>query len=382
MAKTLADLRPVYVVGIGWHRYQEMSGTTYVTLGLQAVRQALDDAGIAWPEVESSYVGTALLGMACGRPMLRHLGASGNSIVHIENASASGSTAFRHACIEVASGISDVALAVGVDKPAKTERGERQAGIPQLAADAIVPFTHFALLTNGYMNAHGVAIEDIARVAVKNHGNGAKNPNAHRQRARTLDEVMSGRRVSGDLTTLQCCPVGEGAAAVIVASEDGIRRLGIDPGRAVRVTSSVARSERVYPPGAGFDAELTRETTAMALEQAGLKPSQLDIVELHDAFTVEELHYVEAMGICKAGQSVHLLKDGALDIGGQVAVNPSGGLIAMGHPIGPTGIGQIGEITMQIRGEAGERQHKGAKTGLAHMVGVGAVCYVHTLQAP
>jgi acetyl-CoA acetyltransferase len=381
MAKTLADLRPVYVVGIGWHRYQEMSGTTYVTLGLQAVRQALDDAGIEWPHVESSYVGTALLGMACGRPMLRHLGASGNSIVHIENASASGSTAFRHACIEVASGISDVALAVGVDKPAKIERGERQAGIPQLAADAIVPFTHFALLTNGYMNAHGVAIEDIARVAVKNHGNGAKNPNAHRQRARTLDEVMSGRRVSGDLTTLQCCPVGEGAAAVIVASEDGIRRLGIDPGRAVRVTSSVARSERVYPTGTGFDAELTRETTAMALEQAGLKPSQLDIVELHDAFTVEELHYVEAMGICKAGQSVHLLKDGALDIGGQVAVNPSGGLIAMGHPIGPTGIGQIGEITMQIRGEAGERQHKGAKTGLAHMVGVGAVCYVHTLQA-
>src|SRR5690606_13874021 len=227
-----------------------------------------------------------------GRPMLRHLGASGNSIVHIENASASGSTAFRHACIEVASGMSDVALAVGVDKPGKTrrERGEQQAGIPQLAAEAIVPFTHFALLTNGYMNAHGVSIEDIARVAVKNHGNGAKNPNAHRQRARTLDEVMSGRRVSGDLTTLQCCPVGEGAAAVIVASEEGIRRLGIDASRAVRVTSSVARSERVYAPGAGFDAELTRETTALALEQAGLKPSQLDIVELHDAFTVEELH--------------------------------------------------------------------------------------------
>lgn len=380
MAKTLADLRPVYVVGIGWHRYQEMSGTTYVALGLQAIRQALADAGVAWDEVESSYVGTALLGMACGRPMLRHLGASGNSIVHIENASASGSTAFRHACIEVASGMSDVALAVGVDKPAKSERGERQAGILQLAADALVPFTHFALLTNGYMNAHGVSIEDIARVAVKNHGNGAKNPNAHRQRARSLEDVMAGRRVSGELTTLQCCPVGEGAAAVIVASEEGIRRLGIDASRAVRVTSSVARSERVYPAGTGFDAELTRETCALALEQAGLKPSQLDIVELHDAFTVEELHYVEAMGICPPGQSVHMLKEGALDIGGKVAVNPSGGLIAMGHPIGPTGVGQIGEIAMQLRQEAGDRQHKGAKTGLAHMVGVGAVCYVHTLQ--
>lgn len=382
MAKSLAELRPVYVVGVGWHRYQEMSDATYVTLGLQAVRQAIEDAGIPWPEVESSYVATALLGMACGRPMLRHLGATGNPIVHIENASASGSTAFRHACIEVASGMSDVALAVGVDKPAKKERGERQAAIPQLAADAIVPFTHFALLTDAYMHAHKVSIEDIARVAVKNHGNGANNPNAHRQRARTLDEVMSGRRVSGELTTLQCCPVGEGAAAAIVASEEGIRRLGIDMARAVRVTSSAARSERVYPAGTGFDAELTRETVEIALRQADLSPADLDIIELHDAFTVEELHYVEAMGICAPGQSVHMLKEGALDIGGKVAVNPSGGLIAMGHPIGPTGIGQIGEIAMQLRGEAGARQHKGARTGLAHMVGVGAVCYVHTLQAP
>jgi acetyl-CoA acetyltransferase len=381
MAKTLKDLRPVYVVGIGWHRYQPLSETPYVMLGLPAIRQALSDARIAWPDVESSYIGTGLLGMAAGRAMLKHLGATGRPLVHIENASASGSAAFRHACIEVAAGIADVSLAIGVDKPGMVQRAFTKTGIGNLADDAIVPFTHFALLTNEYAHKHGVKPQDVALVAVKNHRNGALNPNAHRQQERSLDEILGGKPVSGTLTALQCCPVGEGAAAVIVASEDAIKRLGIDPGRAIRVTASAASSE-----GAGAhataDAAITKDTIADALKQASLAPTNVDVLELHDAFTVEELHYVEAMGVCKPGQAIHLLKEGAFDIGGQMAVSPSGGLIAMGHPIGPTGVGQIGEITMHLRGEAGARQHKGAKVGLAHMVGLGAVCYVHVLQRP
>jgi len=379
MARALNELRPVYVVGIGWHRYQNPSETPYVTLGLTAIREALADARIEWPAVESTYVATALLGMASGRPMLRHLGATGAPLLHVENASASGSTAFRHACIEVASGISDVALAIGVDKRNPVRRSD--TGIDHLADDAIVPFTHFALLTNEYASRHGASADDIALVAVKNHRNGAKNPNAQRQQERTLEEIMSGKKISGSLTTLQCTPVGEGAAAAIVASEDGLRRYGINPDRAVRVIASAGRSERVYAQGIGFDTALTWETTEAALTEARLTPADLDIIELHDAFTVEELQYVEAMGLCKEGQGIRMLKDGALDIGGSCAVNPSGGLIAMGHPIGPTGIGQIGEIVMQLRGEAGARQHRGARTGLAHMVGVGAVCYVHILQS-
>lgn len=382
MATTLAQMRPVYVVGVGWHRYQSLSETPYVGLGLTAVRAALADAGIAWPEVESAYMATALLPMAPGRPMLRHLGATGLPIVHIENASASGSAAFRQACMEVASGLSDVVLAVGVDKPGggPVARGEQSSGIGHLADDAIVPFTHFALLADQYAQRWGVSHDDLARVAVKNHGNGAKNPHAQRQQARTLDEVLGGRAVSGRLTTLQCTPVGEGAAAVIVASEAAIRRLGIASDKPVRVTGSAARSQRVYDEPTRFDANLTAETAQLAIAESGLRPEQFDIVELHDAFTVEEVEYVEAMGMCGPGQAVPLLKEGAWDIGGRCAVNPSGGLIAMGHPIGPTGLGQIGEITLQLRGAAGPRQHAGAKTGLAHMVGVGAVCYVHTLQ--
>jgi acetyl-CoA acetyltransferase len=227
-----------------------------------------------------------------------------------------------------------------------------------------------------------VNVDDVALVAVKNHRNGAKNPHAQRQKERTLEEVVSGRRVAGSLTVLQCTPIGEGAAAVIVASEEGIRRLGIDMARAVRVVASTGRSERFYNSDVGFDAALTKETIEIALGEAQVSAADLDVIELHDAFTVEELLYLESIGLCGDGQAVGLLKEGALDIGGRCAVNPSGGLIAMGHPIGPTGVGQIGEITLQLRGEAGARQQPGARTGLAHMVGVGAVCYAHILQRP
>lgn len=383
MPKTLKDLRPVYVVGAGYHRYQPLSETTFVTLGLAAVRGALADAGIEFPAVESAFVATALLPMAPGRPILRHLGASGIELIHIENASASSSAAFRKACIEVASGLVDVALVLGVDKPPTSGprgRAEAKTGIGNLADDAIVPFTHFALLADQYTQRWGVDPNDVARVAVKNHANGAKNPNAHRQQVRTLEEILGGRPVAGNFTTLQCTPVGEGAAAVVVASEDAIQRLNISGDKPVRVTGSASRSQRVYDDNTTFDANLTSETTEICLREAGLRPDQLDIVELHDAFTVEEVQYVEAMGLCAPGRAVPMLKEGAWDVGGRCAVNPSGGLIAMGHPIGPTGVGQIGEIALQLRGAAGARQHKGAKTGLAHMVGVGAVCYVHTLQ--
>jgi acetyl-CoA acetyltransferase len=382
MTTTLNDLRPVYVAGVGFHRYQFVSDSPYVELGLTAVRATLADAGLAWPAVESAYFAKALLPMAPGRAMLRHLGATGIPIVHVENASASGSAAFRHACMEIAAGLADVVLVVGVDKPMPAGRAESLARIGSLADDAIAPFTHFALLADAYASRTGASVEDIALVAVKNHRNGSKNPFAQHQKERSLEEILGGKKIAGGFTSLQCTPVGEGAAAVIVASEEGLRRHGLGLDRAVRVASSAGRSQRVYDDATRYDAMLTQETAAIALKDAQITTAELDVVELHDAFTVEEVEYVEAIGLCADGQAVPLLKEGAFDIGGRCAVSASGGLIAMGHPIGPTGVGQIGEITRQLRGEAGLRQHPGARTGLAHMVGVGAVCYVHILQRP
>ena len=380
MRKTIREMRPVYVVGIGLHKYQYMSDTTFVTLGVTAVREALHDAGIEFRAIESAYTGTALIGMAVSRPILRHLGASGIAMAQVENASASGSTAFRQASLDVASGISDVALAIGVDKPAPLAAAASKANIRDLVGSRVVPFTHFALLANEYMNRYGVKPEQVAAVAVKNNRNGAKNPYAQRQKAVTLEEVMAGSPISGSLTRLQCCPVGEGAAAVIVASEDAIAKFGIDRKRAVKVIASVTRTEHVYRGAKNFDAELTRETTAQAYEEAGVGPKDLDLIELHDAFTIEELLYVEAMGLCAEGEGAAMIASGAVDIGGKCAISASGGLLAMGHPIGPTGAGQVVEITRQLRGEAGSRQQPNARIGLAHMVGIGAVCVVHILQ--
>ncbi|MBT0566836.1 thiolase family protein [Williamsia sp. CHRR-6] len=379
MTVTLARQRPVYVAGVGWHPYQKPSATPYVQLGLTAVRQALTDAGLTWPAVESAYTGTSMLGMAASRPMLKHLGVTGIPMTQVENASASGSSAFRLACLDVASGYSDVSLALGVDKPAPIPPAGTRSGVPDLSGSYVAPVTHFALLADEYMNTYGATAEQVAGVAVKNYSNAALNPNAQRPKAYGLADVLGGPVISGVFTRLQCCPVGEGAAAVLVVSDDGIDALGIDRSRCVRVLASVQRSEELY--GAkSFDAELTRTTTEIAYEQAGITPADLDLVELHDAFTIEELQYVEAMGLVGEGEAAAALERGHFARGGTVAVNTSGGLLGSGHPIGPTGVGQIGEITTQIRGEAGARQHAGARTGLAHMVGLGAVCVTHVLQ--
>ena len=377
--KKLLSERPVFVVGIGLHPYQRRSEATYVRLGLTAVREALTDAGVAWRDVESAYTGTALLGMGSSRIMLSRLGATGIPMTQVENASASGSSSVAQGCLEISSGRSDVVLALGVDKPRSgLGAAPGQAGIENLEGGAVVPFTHFALLASEYMHAHGVSDEQVAMVAVKNHRNGSLNKFAQRQKVRTMNDVLS-EPISGSLTRLQCCPVGEGAAAVILASEDGIKRLGLDASRAVRIIGSATRTEGLYGEGIGIDAALTSETGAEAFEEAGIEPSDLDVLEVHDAFAIEELLYAEALGLCKAGEAASLIESGYFDIGGQCALSPSGGLLAMGHPIGPTGVGQVVEVTRQLRGEAERRQQPNARLGMAHMVGVGAVCVVHVL---
>ncbi|HET9173132.1 MAG TPA: thiolase family protein, partial [Actinospica sp.] len=327
----------------------------------------------------SAYTATAMLGMAVSRPMLKHLGATGIPMTQVENASASGSSAFRLACMDVAAGTSDVSLVLGVDKPSAAAITATKTGVVASAADRVSLITHFALLADEYMHTYGATREQLAAVAVKNYSNSALNPNAHRRTAYSLDEVLAGPAISGVLTRLQCCPIGEGAAAVLVVSDDAIDESGLDRSRCVRVLASVQRSEELYG-SKSFDAELTRATTELAYRQAGISPDDLDLVEMHDAFSVEELQYLEAMGLAGEGQAAIALAAGHFSRGGRVAVNTSGGLLGAGHPIGPTGVGQIGEITMQIRGEAGARQHPGARTGLAHMVGLGAVCVVSVLQ--
>jgi acetyl-CoA acetyltransferase len=374
----ITDLRPVHVVGIGLHPYQYPTETSYIELGLHAVREALTDAGVPWPSVEAAFVGTARLGMAAGVPMLRYLGMTGLRVSQVENASATGSTAFRQAVAEVASGLADVAIAIGVDK-ARGKIAAADTGITPISPASDIPFARYALLTERYLAEAGYTREQIALVAVKNHGNGALNPYAQRRKTRTLEEVLAAPSVAGPLNSLQITPQGEGAAAVIVMSEEALERYGVSRDRTVRVAASATTSDQAFD-GQNADVALTVSATNAAYEEWGGDPKDLDIVEVHDAFAIEELLFVEAMGLCPPGSGAAELAAGSFNIGGRTAVSPSGGLLAMGHPLGPTGLGQIVEITRQLRGEAGPRQHEGAKTGLAHMVGIGPVCVVHILE--
>lgn len=380
MTRRLSTFRPVFVVGVGLHRYQPATSTPYPVLGLAAVRQALEDARLAWPEVESVFHGTTGLGLSPSRAMLRHLGETGISMQQVENASASGATAFRLAALEVATGVSEVSLALGVDKPTPRPVAEHATGIRPVERVTENPFTQSALLAQDYMQRHGATVEDLARVAVKNHANGAANPYAHRQQRRSLEEVLAAAPVAGPLTSLQCCPVGEGAAAVLVASERAIARLGLPLRRCIRIASSTQRTEISTAEPSAYHAELTRQTSVEALEAAEVSARQVDVIELHDACSAEELFYLEAIGVAPLGEAGRMLEAGAFHVGGEVAVNASGGLLAMGHPIGPTGLGQIVELTRQLRGEAGPRQHPSARVGVAHMVGIGAICVMHVLR--
>ncbi|NKC33440.1 thiolase family protein [Falsiroseomonas selenitidurans] len=377
----MRGLRPVRVVGIGMHRYQFASETPFPAIGLAALRAALDDAGLAWPAVTSACIGTATLGMAAGRVMLRHMGSTGLEVTQVENASASGSSAFRLACLQVASGQHEVVLALGVDKHGGAQRAAERDGLPRLSPAADLPLVQFALLARAWRESHGVTLADMARVAVKNHGNAARNPFAQFRKPRTLEQVLASAPVAGDLTALQCCPRGEGAAAVIVASEDSIARFGLERRRAIRVLSSHASSDHSGAETAFGVVETVRRSGAATLAAAGIGPQDLDIVELHDAFSIEEIIYAEALGLCPPGAGPARLRDGSWEIGGgRCAVNPSGGLIGMGHPLGPTGIGQVAEIVRQLRGEAEGRQQPGARTALAHMIGLGFVAVGHVLQ--
>jgi acetyl-CoA acetyltransferase len=383
MSRDLLKERPVHVVGIGLHKYQFPSDTPYPVLGLTAIREALADAGLRWTDVDAAVVGTAALGMATGRVMLRHLGSTGLEVEQVENASASGSTAFRLACLQVASGEREVVLAVGVDKFGDGRRAALKDGLPMLSPTAHIPLVKFALLVRRCMREYGLTAADLAQVAVKNHGNASLNPYAQFRKPRTLEQVLNAPKVAGELTSLQCTPRGEGAAAVIVASAQAMTRLKLDTLRAVRVRASVSTSEALAedaPAGVPPIIDMVRTSSLAALDAAGVSARDLDLVELHDAFSVEELVYSEAIGICERGEGAHYLRRGASMIDGDCAVNASGGLIGMGHPLGPTGLGQIAEITRQLRGEAGSRQHRDARLGLAHMIGLGSVAVAHVLS--
>ena len=371
-------MRKVAVIGVGLHPYGKWNDKKPKELAATAISSALTGAGLAWKDVQSAFCGHINLGMTAGARLLEPIGQTGLSITNVENASASGSYAFRGAYFDVASGEFEVALALGVDmlprrepKPIPTDKSEVKPPRP-----ASAPMLKFAQDAQAHMKKYGTTLDQLAQVSVKQHYNGARNPFAQYQEEVTLEQVHNARMVAEPLTVLHCCPMGDGAAAAILVSEDVVKRLGIK--HPIWITASVSQSVRAETPEL---TALTESTAREAYKRAGIGPEDLGLVELHDAATIEEIMYVESLGLCAEGQGGKLVEAGATAITGRIPVNTSGGLLAMGHPFGPTGIGQIAEIFWQLRGEAGKRQiPTPPKVGLAHMIGLGGTCIVHVLQ--
>jgi acetyl-CoA acetyltransferase len=311
--------------------------------------------------------------------MFNHLGSTGLACTQVENASASGSSAFQMAVHEVALGRRDVALAVGVDKYGDQVRAVSKEAVNRLADTAAIPLVKYAIMAEYLSKEKGLTGADLAMVASKNAPNASKHPFAQFQKPRTVEQVLAANTVAGTTTSLMCCPRGEGAAAAIVCSEEAIRRLGISA-EPIRVTASALQSEKPQVGREIPSVTLAQEVTEKVYAEAGITADDLDCVELHDAFAIEEILYTETFGLAPKGAGQHFLREGGSAIGGKCCVNSSGGLIGQGHPLGPTGIGQIHEIVNQLRGRNGVRQQPDAKIGMAHMIGLGSIAIAHILQ--
>ena len=376
--------RGVSVVGVGMIPFGKYPERSLADLAWPAVKAALADAGAAPKEIDAAYCGAAFAGMLAGQRILGRIGLTGIPVVNVENACSSSAAALREAVLAVRSGESDVALVIGVEKLSKFGGGT----IPleeedwEVRQGLLMPAL-YAMRAQRYMHEHGLTREQLAAVAVKNRKHGALNPDAQMRKPVTLDEVLASRPVAEPFTLLQCCPAGDGAAAVVLCASTLARRFRRDP---ITVAASHLASGKFVP---GFRDMTTPEITVRcvkeAYEEAGLGPQDLDVVELHDAFTIAELIYYDAFGLCERGTAGEYLASGATTFGGEVVVNPSGGLLAKGHPVGATGAAQVVEIVRQLRGEAGERQVDGAKVGLTHATGGGiagfdhGACAIHVL---
>ncbi|KOS57591.1 thiolase family protein [Rhodococcus rhodochrous] len=386
-------MRDVYIAGVGMTPFGKFFETPVRSHAEQACAEALADASMTADEVGAVFFGNAVSGVITGQEMirgqvaLRNTGLLGVPIFNVESACASGSSAFHLAWTQVASGAVDVALAIGAEKLTHVDKtksfaaigtavdlsmadelkarfpggaGQEHDGASTLSNSFFMDL--YAGIARDYMDRTGATAEDFAKVAAKNSAHGALNLKAQYRTPRTVDEILASRTVASPLTLLMCSPIGDGSAAVLLCSEEYAARAS-DP---VRVRASVFLSGHNKPePHQGGVERAARK----AYEIAGVGPEDLDVVEVHDAAAPAELIVSEDIGLCPPGDGPKLLESGATTLGGRVPINPSGGLLSKGHPIGATGCAQLVELVEQLRGRAGERQVPNARIGLAENAG-------------
>ena len=376
-------MRETVIIGVGMTRFSQYKDRGYVDLGVEAVMKALDDAGVTWPQIERAYCGASMpVGPFAGNRVGHELGLSGVPIVNVDNASASGNSAFHLAHLAVATEQCEIALAFGVGQLGRrmADSSGQEDELRKMMARAYGnAMTIFALAARRRMEVFGTSVETFARIAVKSKQYGSMCPTAQIQKPFTLEQVLEARPIADPLTLPMCCPVGDGGAAVVVTTPAVAARIGAT--QPIKILSSLMFGETFQEEQAWGHARILARGAAEAYEMSGIGPPDFDVVQLHDATANEELEYYEALQLCGPGEGDRLVHDGDTALGGRLPVNTDGGLISRGHPLGPTGCAQVHEIVTQLRGRAGDRQVENARTALIQMTGAGEVFFLHTLQA-
>ena len=379
-------MREVAVIGVGQSTFGKFPQRSAVELGREAVLAALNNASVSPKDIQVAYASRLYDVGTMAQAILKEVGIRGLEMVNVENACAGGSTAFRGVWKDIATGLCDIGIAIGVESmttspiahklipPAKDDL-EGQLGLTMPGI--------FAILARRQMKEYGATLEDFAMISVKNHHHGCLNPFAQYRKEFTVEEILNSRMICDPITLLQCCPNTDGAAATILCSIKIAKRYTTKPIKVIG--SALLSGDYTYLQKDITISPLGSKTAKMAYEMAGVGPEDIDVVELHDAFANEEMLRYEELGLCEPGEGVRLVREKATWVGGKIPVNPSGGLLALGHPLSASGVRNIAEIVWHLRGQAGERQTPNAKVGLAHMLG-GAVagleagaCGIHIL---
>jgi benzoylsuccinyl-CoA thiolase BbsB subunit len=378
-------VREVCVAGIGMIRFGRYADRSIEDLGREALLHALTDAGVGRRQIQETFCGTGYGGALLGQRILRDLGMTGMPITNVENACSSGTSALREAVAAVSMGRTDVALVLGVDKLTRFGGGTIPLELTDIeAGEGMVMPALYAMRARRYMYEYGATRRHLAMVSVKAHKNGSLNPHAQYQTTVTLEQVLGSRVIADPLTMYMCCPTGDGAAAAVITTVDKAKQLGKPP---IKIIASVLQSGlfKTGPRDLTFS-ELTGRTARLAYEQAGIRPKDVSVAEVHDAFAIAELMYYEGLGFCEKGEAKELVERGETEINGRIPVNPSGGLKTRGHPVGATGVAQVCEVVWQLRGEAGARQVPKANVAITHCTGGGiagldhGACSIHIFQ--
>ncbi len=387
--------RKVYVIGVGMTKFEKPGSKAwdYPDMAKEAGTKALADAGIDYGLVEQAAVGYVYGESTCGQRAVYQLGLTGIPVYNVNNNCSTGSTALFLSKQLVEGGLADCVLALGFEKMEKGSLGAKymdRINPMDRHVDAMVKLRGFEaspvapqIFGNAgreHMERYGTKPEQFARIGLKNHRHSVNNPYSQFQDEYTLEAILAAPMVHAPLTKLQCCPTSDGAAAAVLASEEFVRRHSLQAkaveiiGQAM-VTDTTATFESKSSI-ALIGSEMSRLAAHRVYEETGLGPENVDVIELHDCFSTNELITYEALGLCPEGQGGKLIDEGAVTYGGKWVVNPSGGLISKGHPLGATGLAQCSELSWQLRGEAGARQVAGAKVALQHNIGLGGAVVV------